>query len=102
MAASRRCFELRSEAARYPGQLENAAGNLLDRTMRGIDVRHAKACVHALGRAQFVLYLLRRGVTALRAPHLAYLLQPRGLDRQAKQLARVRTNCISHVSAPQC
>ena len=54
--------------------------------MRGVDVRHAKSCVHALGRAQLVLDLLRRGIAALGPTDLANLLQPRGLDRQAEQL----------------
>src|ERR1700734_805996 len=66
-----------SQSARYPGQLQDAAGDFLDRTMRSIDVRHAKARIHAFGGSQFVLYLRCRGITAFGAAHLAYLLQAR-------------------------
>src|ERR1700683_3745146 len=64
------------QTTRYPCHLQDPAGDFLDRTMRGVDMWHTKAGVQTFGRAQFVLHLLRRGVTALGAPHLANLLQP--------------------------
>src|SRR2546430_2718552 len=95
-AASRaaRC-SLRARALRPQPPLDaagvqNAAGDLLDGALGGIEPRQRVAREQRLRGAQLVLHLLLRGVAAVRAALGADLLQPLRFDGQRIELGAER------------
>src|SRR5438874_1728731 len=70
--------------------VQDAAGDLLDRALGGVEPRQRVAGKQRLGRAQLVQLLLPRGVAAVRPALVADLLQPLGPDGERKQLGAIR------------
>src|SRR5579863_9855185 len=73
------CRRLGPQPPLDAGGVENAAGDLLDRALGGVERGNAQARNQRLGGTQLVAHLLLRGVAALRAALVADLLQPLGL-----------------------
>src|SRR2546430_13132558 len=70
--------------------VQNAAGDLLDGALGGIEPRQRVAREQRLRGAQLVLHLLLRGVAAVRAALGADLLQPLRFDGQRIELGAER------------
>src|SRR5215472_7299513 len=69
------------------GGVHDAARDLLDRGLTGIEYRDGVTAEERIGGAQLVLHLCARGVAAVRATLGADLLQPLRPDSEPVELA---------------